>query len=160
MPDHVPSCQIVMRWRERCSRVVIENPAHLCQRIPENRAPLYYPEEPVVLRPAIDTPQEEAERAERYARWPIYDPPWEVTNWEGDIRPLEGYDAWLQEQEEARARWEEEFPPYEGLEDEMYSSEDEEEVYESNEEQVEEPLVLPYPDEEEDRDFFLDEMIF
>ena len=66
----------------------------------------------------------------------------------------------LQEQEEARARWEEEFPPYEGLEDEMYSSEDEEEVYESNEEQVEEPLVLPYPDEEEDRDFFLDEMIF
>lgn len=64
----------------------------------------------------------------------------------------------LQEQEEARARWEEEFPSSEDTEEEeLYDTEEEEEeeeMYESVEE--EDTLFLPYPDDAEDRDFFLD----
>ncbi|CAH0389277.1 unnamed protein product [Bemisia tabaci] len=59
-----------------------------------------------------------------------------------------------QESDEARARWEEEFPPIdeEVYEEVEYEEEDHEE--EEEEEEVKEPLVLPYPDDDEDFDFF------
>ncbi|CAH0393306.1 unnamed protein product [Bemisia tabaci] len=154
MPDHTQSYKTVQRWRERLLRIVIDIPARFRQHIPIHRPPLFYADEPVVLRSFEDTPQAALERTERLAWYPIYDPPYEVINLEGDIRPLSGYEAWKQEQDEARAQWEKEFPPIDEEEYEEVESEEEDHEKEEEEEEVNEPLVLPYPEDNEDFDFF------
>lgn len=95
MPDLPAPCGIIRRWRERHSRVVVEVPAHLRQRVPNNIRPLIYYDEPIVHRSYDEHPEAVAEREARFAQWPIFDPPYEVINWEGDIRPLPGYEAWV-----------------------------------------------------------------
>ncbi|CAH0386607.1 unnamed protein product [Bemisia tabaci] len=154
MPEALTPCKFVLEWREKARRQVSDKlpPSLRQQQVRGYGRPwhIFYSvtDVEVVLPP--DTPWDQEQRRMRLERWPIQEMWWEWVNWEGDIRPLPGFEHRMQElldqqQDTKEDTLSEEEEEWDEEEEEFVEEED---PWEWEEPQEEINIVLPYPDDD------------